>query len=85
MELEPGHEAVATSTGFRICFSKMVKVRPPSSIRTLTARIHSAFSSVVIALHSFRTTGFVQVDLMYNEDTACADQRKVRRAVERSL
>jgi hypothetical protein len=56
MGSEPGHEAVATSTGFRICFSEMIDVR---SIRTLIARIHSALSSVVIALHSLRTTGFV--------------------------
>ena len=55
-----GHEPPETSTEFRICFSKTVNVRR-TSIRTLMARIQSAFSSVVNALHSLRIAGFVQV------------------------
>ena len=87
MESELGHEAAATSTGFRICVSKTINARP-SSLRTFIARIQSAFSSVEMVLHSLRTTGFVQVGLglvlMYKEDTACTDQRKAR-ATERRL
>ena len=58
----PGREAFATGTGIRKCFSKTVNVGR-ASIPTLIARIHSAFSSVVSALHSFRIAGFVQVQL----------------------
>jgi hypothetical protein len=59
MGLKLGHEVGGTGT---------VPGIPPQNdrnargnlIRTLTALIHSAFSLVLNALHSFRTTGFVQ-------------------------
>jgi hypothetical protein len=60
MVSEPDHGAIATGTGFRVHFSKTTNARQ-ASIQTLTARIHSAFSSVVNALHSLRIAGFVQV------------------------
>ncbi len=59
MGSEPSHEAILTSTGFRILHEKGDNVGGVS-IRTLTARIQSAFSSVLNALHSFRTAGSVQ-------------------------
>jgi hypothetical protein len=53
-----GHEAGGTSTvASRL---RMTANAKEILIRTLTALIHSAFSSVLNALHSFRTTGFVQ-------------------------
>ena len=46
--------------------------------RTLTARIHSAFSSVRNALHSLRIAGFVQGPLPYEQDTPTADHMMTR-------
>jgi hypothetical protein len=55
----PSHEAALTSTKIvRIFF--LQDDAGVLSILTLTARIHSAFSLVLNALHSFRTAGFVQ-------------------------
>jgi hypothetical protein len=82
MGSEPSHEAAVTSTGFRICIRKTTNARRVS-MRTFTARIHSTFSSVLSALHSLRTIGFVHEHSSY-EDTCSTDQRKVR-AIERSL
>jgi hypothetical protein len=61
MGSEPNHEAVLTSTGlcYEYCFSKVTDLRGVS-LHTLTARIHSAFSSVLNALHSLRTAGSAQ-------------------------
>ena len=82
MGSEPCHEAAATSTVFQICFNKMTNLRW-MYIRTLIARIHSAFSLVLNALHSLRTAGFVHRYSSY-ENTLSADQRKDKRT-ERSL
>ncbi len=59
MGSEPSHEAVLISTESEYRFSETTNLRRVS-ILTLTARIHSTFSSVLNVLHSLRTAGFVQ-------------------------
>ena len=71
-----GHEAGVTGTTTR---------RPHKNgnyvgwaLRTLTARIHSAFSLVLNALHSLRIAGLVQVGGVPVQDTETADQKTAR-------
>ena len=82
MESESSHEVAVTSTRFRACINKTSDLRR-LSIRTLIARIHSAFSSALNALHSLRMAGFVHEHSSY-EDICSADEKKAR-ALERSL
>jgi hypothetical protein len=86
MVQEPGREAVFLRTGFGISLQQDDQCGEVA-IRTLSARIHSAFSSVLNALHSFRNSGFVQEFLGRGteaEDTSAEEQRMAR-ATEKTL
>lgn len=82
MGSKTGHEGGGTGTVTKTA-SKWAGARKVP-IRTLTARIHSAFSEASNALHSFRTAGFVQGLGPYEQDTPTTDQMKTR-AMERIL
>ena len=77
-----GHEAVVTGTVDEDRMS--IQSESVAILRTLTARIHSAFSCVLNALHSLRMAGFVQERFFSEYGWSSADQ-KVARARENSL
>jgi hypothetical protein len=65
---------------------KTTDVEERVTIRTLSARIHSPFSSLLNALHSFRISGFVHGAFLGSgeQETAAVDKRMAR-AIEKTL